>query len=305
MLDTIIKILPLILIFLLGYSLKRLKFLTSEDGSSLLKLIFSAGVPALIFTSILKVEIDSSIIILCLLPAAIIGLTLLATFALRRSIFQKVNIKTFGSLLIGAAIMNTGFLLPFVEKVYGSAGLARFALIDTFNGLVVFSLVYAIAVKLGNDQPDNKFILKKLFMSPPLWALVAALIIKSLGATPPVLITDTLTIVAKLVSPVILIALGLKFTPKIKEPKLLSTSLVLRFGLGALIGITFVKLFGLHGINAEIAMFASIAPIGFNSITFAELEKLDTDFAASQVSIAILVALIIAPLAIQIIPGLG
>jgi predicted permease len=93
----------------------------------------------------------------------------------------------------------------------------------------------------------------------------------------------------------------LKFTPVVKKPGLLGLSLVLRFVLGGLIGVMFVKVFGLHGLNTSIAIFASIAPIGFNSITFAELEKLDVEFAASQVSIAILVALIIAPIVIQIL----
>lgn len=304
MLDTITKILPLLFVLLFGYGLKKFKFLTANDGTSLIKLIFNAGVPALVFISILKVQIGSSVAILCLLPATIIGITLLVTCALRRSLLNKVSVKTFGSLLIGAAIMNTGFLLPFVEKVYGPEGLARFALIDTFNGLIVFSLVYTIAVKLGNDKLDNKFVLKKLFISPPLWALVIALMIKTMGATPPTLIIDTLTLISKLVSPVILIALGLKFSPIIKRPGLLTTSLALRFILGGLVGFAFVKLLGLHGLNAEIAMFASIAPVGFNSITFAELENLDVEFAASQVSIAILVALVIAPLAIQIIPNI-
>ena len=119
MLDTIIKIFPLILVFGIGYGLKKLKFLTSDDGSSLLKVIFSAGVPALVFTSILKVNIDASIAILCLLPAAIVGTTLLAVFTLRGSLLKKVNIKAFGSLLVGVTIMNTGFLLPFVESIWG------------------------------------------------------------------------------------------------------------------------------------------------------------------------------------------
>lgn len=303
MLDTIIKILPLFLIFGIGYSLKKLKFLNSDDGSSLLKLTFSAGVPALVFTSIMKVNIDSSIVILCLLPATIIGITMLVTFLLKRTLFDSINIKTFGSLLIGVSIMNTGFLLPFVEKVYGAEGLVRFALIDTFNGLIVFSVVYAIAVKLGNDKPDNSFVLKKIFMSPPLWALVAAFTLKFANITVPQSINITLSTIAGLVGPVILIALGLKFTPIIKKPRLLVGSLVLRFVLGGIIGIGFVKLFGLQGLNADIAIFASIAPIGFNSITFAELEKLDVDFAASLVSISILVALIVAPVAIQLLGG--
>lgn len=140
-------------------------------------------------------------------------------------------------------------------------------------------------------------------MSPPLWALVTAFTLKFAGVEVPQTIDATLTTIAGIVGPVILIALGLKFTPVIKKPGLLVSSLALRFILGGLIGIGFVKLFGLQGLNANIAILASIAPVGFNSITFAELEKLDVDFAASLVSISILAALIIAPVAIQLLGG--
>jgi predicted permease len=68
--------------------------------------------------------------------------------------------------------------------------------------------------------------------------------------------------------------------------------LTLRFVLGVVIGIIFVKLLHLEGLTAQIALFASMAPIGFNSITFAELEHLDVEFASSQVSVALIVALI-------------
>jgi hypothetical protein len=108
-------------------------------------------------------------------------------------------------------------------------------------------------------------------------------------------VLDTLGIIAKLVSPVVLLALGLKFTLQIKSPKLLIVPLMLRFALGAAIGFTFVKILGLEGINAQIVLITSVAPVGFNSITFSELENLDTEFAASQVSVALLIALIGAP----------
>lgn len=302
MLDATLKILPLLLIFLAGYGLKRAKFMTSDDGSTLLKLVFFVGAPALIFTSILKVELDASILWLSLLAPSVILITLLACFLLRRSILNSIGVKTFGALLVGSVIMNTGFLLPFVQNLYGAEGLARLAVIDAFNGLVTFTLVYAIAVKLGNDKPSTSFIIKKLLISPPLWGLVLAILCKTLELTPPKLAFDTLGLIAALVGPVILIALGLKFTPKIKYPKLLGVPLLLRFVLGAAIGIVFVKLFNLEGLTAEIALFASIAPIGFNSITFAELEHLDVEFAASQVSIGLIIALLAAPFVVHLLP---
>ena len=295
MLDATLKILPLLLIFLAGYGLKKAKFLTSEDGSSLLKLIFFAGVPALIFISILKINLDSSLLLLCLLAPAIVAITLLAGFLLRRSMLRNIPVKTFGALLVGAVVMNTGFLLPFVQNLYGAEGLARLAVIDAFNALITFSLVYAVAVKMGNNEPRLSFVAKKLLISPPLWALVLALILKSLNITPPDFAMETLGLVAGLVAPVILLALGLKLNFKLEKPKLLMAPLLLRFVLGGVIGVAFVRLFGLQGLDAQIAIFASLAPIGFNSITFAELEKLDIEFAASQVSVGLIIGLIATP----------
>ncbi len=301
MFGTMLEILPLIVIFAIGFGLKQAKFLSSADGGTLLKLIFYVGAPALIFLSILHVDIDASLILLSLLAPCIVGITLLATYLLRRSWLQQVNPKTYGTLLIGSIIMNTGFLLPFVEKIYGVEGLARIAIIDVTGFMLTFGPIYAVAAKMGNGGGDKAFIVKKLLISPPLWAIILALVYKALETTPPTIVLDTLEIAFKLVAPVILLALGLKFTLRIKNPKLLIFPIVLRFGLGFAIGFLFVKVFGLEGLNAQIVLLASIAPIGFNSITFSELEKLDSEFAASQVSMSILIAIITMPLSIYLL----
>lgn len=177
-------------------------------------------------------------------------------------------------------------------------------IIESFNVLMTFGLVYAIAAKLGHDNPDMSFIFNKLLLAPPLWALLAAFIFRLVGFTPPTLAADVLNTLGQVVVPVILAALGLKFTLTISRPKLLLVPLILRFGLGAVIGFSFVRLLRLEGLTAQVAMFASIAPIGFNSITFAELEHLDVEFAASQVSLGLVISLITAPFVIQLLTHL-
>lgn len=304
MLNTIVQILPLIIIFAVGYLLKKVKFLTSEDGSTLLKLIFYAGAPALTFTAVTNVKIEASLIWLCFLPIVMVFTMMLVTMIVRRSLLSEVNRKTFGSLAVGVLIMNTGFLIPFVERIFGVEGLARFAIIDAVGGMMTFSVVYATAVKYSGDKIDNSYIIQKLLISPPLWALIIALTLRLLSVTPPTVAMDTMGILARFVSPIVLLALGLKFTLKIKDAKLLAYPLVLRFIVGGLIGLAFIKLTGIDGLTAKIAFFASIAPIGFNSITFADLENLDTEFAASQVSLAILIALILAPFTVQLLSHL-
>lgn len=304
MINTIIQILPLIIIFAIGFLLKKVKFLTSEDGSTLLKLIFYAGAPALTFTAVTNVKIESSLAWLCFLPIVMVFAMMFITLLIRRSLLKDVSRKTFGSLAVGVLIMNTGFLIPFVERIFGAEGLARFAIIDAFGGMMTFSIVYATAVKYSGDKIDRSYIAQKLLISPPLWALVIALVLRLVSVTPPTMVMDTMGILSRFVSPVILLALGLKFTLKIKNPRLLVYPLVLRFVVGGLIGLAFIKLTGISGLTAKIAFFASIAPIGFNSITFADLEDLDTEFAASQVSLAILIALVLAPFTVQLLSHL-
>lgn len=303
MIQAVFETLPLILVFFAAFALKKIKFLSSSDGSVLLKVVFYLGAPALIFQSIYKVELDSNTALLSILPVVVIGVGLLATMLMRKTILSKVSTKTFGALLLGAVIMNTGFLIPFVENLYGADGVARLSIIDAFNGVIVFTLVYAIAVKMGNDKPDKKFIAKKLLLTPPIWALILAFIVKGLDLTPPAAISESLSLVARMVSPVVLIAVGLKFTPKVKNAALLAVPILLRMALGFVVGYAFVKLLGIEGLSAEIAILTAMAPIGFNSVTFSELEKLDEEFAASQLSISILLAILLMPVAFHFIPS--
>lgn len=296
MIEILSKLLPIFLIFFAVLGVKRLGFLNSDDGSTLLKVGFYTALPALAFQSILKVEVDASLIWLCILPGTVVGLTIALLLLLKRSLLRHVRNKTFGALLAGSAIMNTGFVLPFVQQLYGAEGLARLMIIDVFNGIVTFTIVYGMVVKLAHDQVSKKFILNKLLISPPVWALVIALILKLADLTPPAAILNTTALLAQLAAPLILIALALKFSLKIRQPRLLLVPLLARFGLGAAVGLLFVWLFQLEGVTADVVLFASMAPIGFNSITFSELEKLDVDFAVSQVSVAIVLALILMPL---------
>lgn len=304
MLDTVIDITPLFLVFGVGYLLKHFGLLQARDGGLILKLIFYIGAPALIFVSITKVELETSLAWLSLLPACVVSITLLTCFLLRQSMLRKVNRKTFISLMTGAVIMNTGFLIPFIYTIYGTEGLARFAIIDAFNGIITFTLIYALVVKLANDRPDINLVVKKLLISPPVWALAVALILKAVNATPPAAAISVASFIGEMVGPLILIALGLLFTLKISQPRLLVFPLALRFLLGGMVGLAFVKLTGLEGINAEVALFASLAPIGFNSITFSELEKLDVEFAASQVSFSLLIGFIATPFLAYWLPGI-
>jgi len=69
-------------------------------------------------------------------------------------------------------------------------------------------------------------------------------------------------------------------------------------GLGLLLGWLLTLIFGITGMTRTIIIASSSTPVGFNTLIFANLEKLDREFAANLVSFSILIALGYLPLII-------
>lgn len=292
---------PIALVFGAAFGLKRLGLLSPQDGGALLRAVFALGAPALIFLSITRVDIDASFLRLCLVSPLIVGISLAVVLLLRRRVLRNVDVARFAPFVTGVVVMNTGFLIPFVERATGAEGLARFAVIDTVNGLVTFSVVYAVVVHLAHDRPDRSFVVRKLLVSPPLWALVAGLVVALADIPVHEVTTATFELIARAVGAMIMIALGVLFEPRFTAPRLLTGAILLRFGLGAAIGLGFVAVSGLSGLDAQIVLFAALAPVGVNTITFAQLENLDTGFAASLVSTSLVVGFLLSPFTVSIL----
>jgi hypothetical protein len=296
---------PVFLVFLCGVGLRRSGLMKADDGGTLLRAVFCAGQPALIVQSFLAERLDWSYLALALFPPVVIGVTLAVVLLFRRSWLRELSARTFGALA-GATILNTGFLFPFVQRVYGDPGVARLAVLDSVSGLLAFSLVYAVVVGAGSgsERPGTRFIARKLLTSPPLWAIAVSVLMKAAGLSLPGFLDGAISIAATLVSPAILLALGLLFTLRMDKPRLLVIPLVLRFGLGAMLAAVFVRVTGLSGLSAAMVYLVGIAPIGYSSVAFAEMERLDTGFAVSQVSLALLIAFAVMPLVVRL-PAAG
>ncbi len=302
MLEILTNLLPVLLLFSAGYILKRAKILTADDGGVILKMVFYIGMPGFIFSTVMKANLSGEMVKLLLLPVVMVVALSAIVLLLRRNLFKQLPQQTFGAMLTGVLIMNTGFVLPFIERGFGADGLARLAVVDAANAIITVSLVYAIALSLGSGLADKKLILRKILLAPPLWAFVIAIILRVTQANYPQFLIDTSALAGRMVSPAILIAVGLKFMPELVFKKLVLVGAFLRFGLGLAIGLAFVLLFNLRSLDAIIVIICSTAPFGFNSILFADLAKLDSKYAAAQVSAGLIAGFILIPLLIEVLP---
>lgn len=302
--NTLMQILPLVGMFILGVALRRFGLVQERYSSWILRFVFYVILPAIIFLAVMKITLDSSVIFLAIFPPVIMSVTIAVTLILRKSILRSVKTKTFASLLAGAAITNQGFLVPFVGPIYGSDGLARLAIIDCFTVIMIFSLIYGVVAIQGHGHhPKKRTTLYKVLSAPALWAFIVGLTFRLSGGRLPSSIMNLFPYFALSLALILLLVVGIKFRPHLKNPLLFFIEIGLRFLLGAVVGVVFVKLFQLQGVDAQIILIASMAPIGMNSITLAEVEKLDVDFAVSSVTSGLLIGLIVTPFVVHFVSG--
>ena len=291
------KVLPVILIFVLGYILKRANFFRKEHGDLFLKIVFYITVPALLLLSLPEIELSWEFIYLPLAPIFIVFVTYFLSGFVGRLL--KLKQTTMGVVLVGTLIMNIGFTLPFFIAAYGEEGLIRALMFDFTNASLTFTFVYYLACKHGAGRSSSS--IKRVLTSTPMWAMLIGIILNLTNLSLPDVFNNLFAILGNLMVPLLMLALGIYFCPRIVYALPLTASLIIRMGVGLGLGFLFVAHFDIEGLNRSIILVGSAAPIGYNTLTYSSIEKMDQEFAASLVSISIMVGIIFIPFLIFIL----
>ncbi|MBN2792930.1 MAG: AEC family transporter [Desulfuromonadales bacterium] len=289
----VVNILSLVVIFLLGAGLKKCGVFVQSDVQHLLKLFFYVSLPALILISIPELDLKVGLLFLPLSAILIIFSTFPIAFFSARAC--ELADRSFGVFLLGAMIMNGGFTFPFILSAYGREGMALASLFDFGAAVTVFTFVYYQACRYGNHNATGLHVLRKLVLSPPLVALCTALVLNLSGLKIAPLGVAVLQPLADLTKPVVLLALGIAFSPRVVHLTPLMTVLLLRMGGGFLLGLLCCRLFHLEGLAGHVTLIMASAPSGMNTLVFSSMEDLESDFAASVVSYATLLGLFWTP----------
>ncbi|MCD4664986.1 MAG: AEC family transporter [Bacteroidales bacterium] len=293
------EILPVILLFVLGFLLKSVKVFKKDNGDFLLKLVFNIALPALVILSISKSQLTYEFLFLPFISVTIIVVSFIIARVIAR--FLKLESKTLGTFLIGAMILNIGFMLPFIIAGYGEEGLARIIIFDVGNGIMVFTFVYFQACRHGSHSGHPKTVLGKFFKAPPVWGIITGLMLNFFNIEIPLIAYNFLKIAGDLTIPLLMLSVGIFFEPRLVKLPALVSVIAIRMGLGLLLGLLISEILGLEGLTRTIVILGSTTPVGYNTLTFSSIENLDKEFAASIVSISILIAIFYIPLLIYIL----
>ncbi len=293
----ILKILPLIITFWLGYFVKKIKIFNLNAADIFLKTIFYITLPPVIFLSVKNIKLNADYLLLPLIPLIIIFITYFITITISKK--QNIALQTKGSFIISALIINTGFTLPFFMAIYGQSSVAVYTFYDFGNQLLIYTFIYFIAMK-HNKNTSSSVDIKKFFKIPPLWALFGGLVFNIFHIGIPQTIFDTLSLIGSPTKFLIMFSLGIYFSFGFKKIKLIGYAILLRSVLGFLIGLALTELLGIDNALKPYAIIFSAAPVGYNTLVLSSLEKLDMDYSAEVVSFSLFLGLLYIPLMIYL-----
>jgi predicted permease len=291
----LIKILPIVLTFVLGFLLKKVRIFTTENAEVMLKLVFYISLPALVLLSMIETTLSANLIYLPIICIAVVLIILPIVHTVGRSF--HLSGPSLGTFVVGPMIMNTTFTIPFLLTTYGQEAIARLSILDVGNNMIIYTLVYYFARRHGSSEGSGS-LLKTIAQSPLLYALGLGLILNVARVHLPAVCENFLHGLGNMTTPLVMLSLGIYFNPAVVKARAAFTSIVIRMVGGFSIALLLAYVFRLDGLNRAIVLVACSAPLGFTTLTFSAIAGLDTEFAASCVSYSILIGLLTTPLLI-------
>lgn len=274
---------PIFVLTALGYgwNKRNLPF----DNETISNLVMYLATPALVFSSLTRLEISAAELIrLGGATAAVLAGCMLLGYLILRALGWNQN--AFLPSLMQANTGNMG--LPLVLLTFGETGLAL--------GMVVFFLHAISQYSLGVTISSGRLQLGWLARQPIIWSVVASLLVLYLNIPVPKWLRNTTELLGGLLIPGMLLMLGASLSRLgIRNPgKMLFLSMV-RLGLGAGLSLLVIWLFELDGLAAGVLFLQASMPVAVFNFVFAERFDREPDQVAALVVVSTLVSFLLLP----------
>ena len=282
-----------------GYFVKRLGYITEQDGKSISKLLMHTTFPALMIVSTVRIQFKPDLLFIPLFGLVFGSLMMLIAWF----VFKKEENDMRGLMVMSAAGLNLGlFAFPIIQDIWGQEGLSYAILLDIANTIVSFVLVYSVAqyfaAKRATYTPTEgslkKAIFKKVFQSLPFQGMILGLCINVLGIELPSVVLNSLDVLAKGNKPLGLLLLGiyLNFGLKKHEIKAITKLLCLRYIWG--LAIVVLLYYNLPpSVLRSTLIVCIILPIGLVVLPFSDELKYDARVAGLAVNLSLVISFIL------------
>ncbi|WP_028668181.1 hypothetical protein [Runella zeae] len=256
--DALQKAFTLLLLIVLGLVL-RSKFKNKQQTDGIKEMVLSVALPSTIFIALMKVTVDSKLIIV---PALTLVFNFFMYFItpLALSFFGvEKDSPTGRTLVMLLPSLAPGLsCFPFIAEFLGQESVAMAAMGDVGNKFFVLIFLYIVALNMflknakseeANLSTKIKSLLLNLVKEPINIIIASALILLSLGVSfksLPAIIADMFDKTSAMMTPLVLIFIGLAVQLKQRKKRLISSLLIFRAGVTMLFSAAVISVLGIH-----------------------------------------------------------
>jgi predicted permease len=280
-----LRLLPVVVGIGAGILLRRLAAVDRSAGELVFRLVFYVCIPALMFRSLATVTITGELLVFLLTPPVVVALGYLLAVPVAHR--MGLNPRQAAVFVVASMMINSGFMLPFIQALYGAEGVARVAAFDAVNTVLTFTWAYHRAARGNPEHQGESMLVSRVLRSPPLYGIAAGLAVNLSGLPVPAAVGDVASTFGSATALLIPLGIGILFTPVPEDLSRAARVVAVRLVAGLVVGVGVIALFGLGGMDRTIMLLLSVAPVAFVTVTFATLENLDTRLATAALSLSL------------------
>lgn len=268
------------------FALAAVGFLLARRAGASVKTLstvsFHALSPCLVFDQLVTSRIGLAqswrVVLFCILITAAIGL---AAYTASGALGLAGVTRT--SFLLVVMFSNSGnYALPVVLFAFGQSALAFASVYFVTSALLVYSLgVFVAASGRGSVRTAALGVLKV----PAVWAVVAAVIVLSLGVTMPVAVMRPVGLLSTAAIPVMLLVLGaqLERHTRPEQPAAVAAAVFLSLCVAPMLAFALAAVVGLEGAARQASIIEASMPAAVATTVLALEFELDAGFTTSVV----------------------
>jgi predicted permease len=275
MLAVVAALLPVFLLIMLGFALRRWLIADDTHWVGLERLLYYVMFPALLIESLARADLSK-------VPVLAVGGTLLAAVLLMTALCLAVrpllnralgaDDAAFTSLFQGATRWQTFVALAVAGNLYGDLGLAlasvaMVAMIPVLNALAV----WVLARYAAPGRPDWHSVVRAIVQNPFIWACIIGLALNPLAAWipgPAHAFIDALGR-SSLALGLLIVGAGLRIGELLRPSAVMFTACLLKLVLMPAIAVAIGVALGLSGTNLSVVACCASVPASSNSYVLA------------------------------------
>lgn len=291
--DIIFTACGFIVIILLSYFLKQIGMFKVDDKKFLGTILINVNLPCVIINGFSDFNFDISLILAIFLCMGISVFSIFVGYFVSRKKDKDVQIL---HMMSGCGYNIGIFTIPFVSSFLSSTAVVCALMFDIGNAVFVFGTTAAITSIIVNKDKSNPIpaILKKLFTTVPFIVYIVMAFVIALNITLPDIVFSVTDLGANSTSFLAMVMIGimLEFNIKKEDLKVVSSAILVRYGVSALASVL-IFLLPMFDLELKKALMITVfSPLSTASVVFTQKLGCKASLVGAVSSLTIIISII-------------